>query len=115
MRALVVRIVFIIVALLVARAAGGAVMLALAILAGLVLVVAAVRLHPRRGCLECGGRGRRYSRVLPWYFRLCANCGGNGRVLHRGVQWVGSPRHRVEYRASQEAAKGHSRFYERTR
>jgi len=67
--------------------------------AGLVvLFMVSLRLHPRRGCSFCGGRGRFYSKLFPWVFRLCAHCGGNGRVLHPGIQYLGTDKQRRNLR-----------------
>jgi hypothetical protein len=115
MRALLVRLAGAVVLLLVARAAFGFLGILLFVVGGGMVVALTARRFPRRSCLECGGRGRFYSKLLPWYFRLCANCGGNGRVLHRGTPVIGSARAQGEWRDAVAARSGHSRFRERTR
>jgi hypothetical protein len=85
-----------------------------ALVTGLIVAVVVVRTHPRVADRECGGRGRHYSRVLPWHFRMCSRCGGNGRVLSSSVRVLGTARQRDEYRrAAGERARQPSRFRER--
>jgi hypothetical protein len=113
MTAILRRLAVVVVVVLVARAAGGAVAVILALGALGTAGLIAARRFPRRNCLECGGRGRFYSKMFPWWFRLCSNCTGNGRVLHEWVPIVGSAALREQARRERAARKHTSRFRER--